>query len=355
MPTIDDVARACRVSKATVSKALDQRPGPREVSAATRARIIATATALGYEPAWRLRQRARRRSGNIGLVYAARSPVQSGVYDGFAHAVADALAADDRRLFFVPLSEDSTQWHRALTDQRIDGCLVIDPAPAAVDRLLAIAGVPTVLINQVSSLGIPQVRADDARAIHMLVAHCQDLGHRRLAYVMRPRLGHPSEQARQDAFRAAAPQGSPLWIEELAGIPVRCRGADAPTALIAYNAHDGIDIVRLLTASGLQVPRDITLVACDDTLEARLVQPALTVVDTPMLAMGVRAAEIVEELIEGRRQPGPDIIVLAGQLHIRGSSAPPPMAISARRGKAPPKAPMRAKAKQRRKPRRAHG
>jgi len=330
VPTIDDVARACRVSKGTVSKALDQRPGRREVSAATRARIIAVATDLGYEPAWRLRQRARRRSGNIGLVYAARSPVQTGVYDGFAHAVADALAQDDRRLLFVPLGADSTQWHRALTDQRIDGCLVIDPAPAEVNRLLAIAGVPTVLINQVSSLGIPQVRADDARAIQLLVAHCQALGHRRIAYVMRPRLGHPSEQERQAAFRTAAPRGSPLWIEELAGIPGRCRGADAPTALIAYNAHDGIDLLRLLTASGVRVPQDMTLVACDDTLEARLVQPALTVVDTPILAMGVRAAEIVEDLIEGRRQPGPDIIVLAGQLHIRESSGPPPVKKSVR-------------------------
>lgn len=322
MPTIDDVARACGVSKATVSKALDPRPGKRDIASATRSRIAAVAAALGYEPAWRLRQAARRRTGNVALIYAARVPVTNGAYEGFAEQVAEALAQDYRRLLFVPLIGEPTDWHRHITDQRFDGCLVVDPMPPHLDRLLAIAGVPAVLINQVSPLGIPQVRADDAHAVSLLVAHLRQLGHRRLAYVMRPRQGHASETVRRAAFETAAP-GAPVWITDLAGVPTRLRGPTAPTAIVAYNVHDAVDCMDYLLAARLRVPEDISLVCCDDTLHARLIRPALTVVETPLPAMGVTAVHLLEDLIAGHRQPGPHVVMHQGALIARASSAPP--------------------------------
>lgn len=46
-PTIDDIARAARVSTATVDRVLNQRPGVRGI---TRARVIAAARGIGYLP-----------------------------------------------------------------------------------------------------------------------------------------------------------------------------------------------------------------------------------------------------------------------------------------------------------------
>ena len=70
-PTISDVARAARVSVATVSYVINN--GPRPVTPETRARILATMQELGYEPNVSARRLRRQHNNVLGLAVAALS------------------------------------------------------------------------------------------------------------------------------------------------------------------------------------------------------------------------------------------------------------------------------------------
>src|SRR4051794_40954797 len=71
-PTIADVARRAGVSAAAVSFAVNDRPG---VSQGTRARILAAARDLGWQPSASARALTEARTRAVGLVLA-RSPEQ---------------------------------------------------------------------------------------------------------------------------------------------------------------------------------------------------------------------------------------------------------------------------------------
>src|SRR5213080_3854937 len=80
-PSILDVANHCRLSKATVSKALNAPVDSKLVSARTRARVQAAVKKLGYRPNWRAQALARRRSQAIAIMHSSRvGAVPRGVY-----------------------------------------------------------------------------------------------------------------------------------------------------------------------------------------------------------------------------------------------------------------------------------
>lgn len=326
VPTIDDVARLARVSKASVSKALDPRPDRCDLSAGTRARIIDAAARLEYRPRWRARALARRRGGSVGMLYADHAPPAGGVYERFAHTVATALATRGYRLLFVPMVGGSDECHRHLREQRIDGCIVVDPATAALMRIVAAAGMPAVLVNQRADGPLAQVLADDAQGAGLLVDHLVALGHHRIAYWETPRNGaHVSENLRRQAFAAAIAgraeavmRASPAaeFARELA---LRT----APTAVVAYNHADAFELLRELASVGARVPTDISLACFDEVPISALVDPPMTSVDVPMAAMGAAAADLVVDLIEARSEPGHRTVLVPERLIVRASTAAP--------------------------------
>jgi LacI family transcriptional regulator len=54
-----------------------------------------------------------------------------------------------------------------------------------------------------------------------------------------------------------------------------------------------IGALKACAAAGLNVPRDLSIVGCDDIEMARLVQPELTTVAVPARELGARAARIL--------------------------------------------------------------
>ena len=84
-PTINDVARLANVSKKTVSRVINNSP---LVRAATRARVAAIVSNLGFSPDPQARGLASRRSSLIGLICADPLPqsvveIQQGILDAF--------------------------------------------------------------------------------------------------------------------------------------------------------------------------------------------------------------------------------------------------------------------------------
>lgn len=193
--TINDVAARAGVSRGAVSLAFNNRPG---VSEATRVRIMAAVTELGWVPsqtAVKLSGSATGAADTVGLVIA-RPARQLGLepfYMEFISGV-ESVLEEHRCSLLLHLVRDATQeiavhreWWQA---RRIAGSILVDiqQNDPRVTELAAI-GLPAVAVGHPSLTGgFTSVWTDDEAAVHEAVRYLAALGHRRIARVG----GHPS-------------------------------------------------------------------------------------------------------------------------------------------------------------------
>src|SRR5688572_9870032 len=179
--TIEHVARAAGVSRATVSLVLRD---SREIPEVTKERVRAAMATIGYRPNRLAAGVAGARSHIVGLVV---TDLTFPLYAEIAVGVEETLETAGYSLI-VANSHESHQRERAHLDNllgyRADG-LLIAPVEGETEHLTALrdAGVPFVCINrELPELGADFCGADSYAAMRALVAYlCGDLGHRRIA------------------------------------------------------------------------------------------------------------------------------------------------------------------------------
>ncbi len=324
--TITALASRLGVSKATVSKALSPHPDRSDLAEDTRSRIQAAAARLGWTPDARRAARARRHLGNIGLVSQRAAPHAGGVYADMLDGLASALESTGRRLLFVPALH-TADWNRLLTDQRIDGAILMEPLGDDLVGHIMRERFPAVVLNLASPLALPQVCCDEAANLALAVAHLAHAGHRIIAFQHSPsRQPHYSVGERLTAFTsactAAGIHGVDVPLEALpfhrawVAQPVISR----PTAVIAYNHGDACELARVARAD---IPHRLSLVSCDDTETLAWLAPAITALTVPMRAMAGVAIERLIAEIEGRAVRSHAVMRVAGSLNCRGSVAAP--------------------------------
>lgn len=91
MATFKDIAKACGVSVATVSKALN---GHNDISQATKEKVREAARQLGYMPNSAARALKTNRTYNLGVLFV--DEAQSGLTHEFFGAVLDSIQAPRR-------------------------------------------------------------------------------------------------------------------------------------------------------------------------------------------------------------------------------------------------------------------
>jgi len=97
---------------------------------------------------------------------------------------------------------------------------------------------------------------------------------------------------------------------------------ERPTALVCMNTMLALMAVHELHARGMRVPDDVSVMGFDDPGYARLIRPALTVVDVPFVQIGARAAGMVLERLDAPDAPARHL-TLEERLIVRDSTAPP--------------------------------
>ncbi len=327
--TITALARRLGLSKSTVSKALSPHPDRGDVGAATRERVRAAAARLGWTTDEQRSARARRRVGNIGLVFQRTAPLSDSMYGNLLDGLGQAMAVRQRRLLFVPALHDS-DWPRLLCDQRIDGALLMEPIGTGLVRTVSQERFPAVLINQESGGPIPQVLCDDARSIGLAVDRLVLAGHRRLALLRSPnRRGHYSVRERRAGFLAAC-QRHGVHGEDLAHEAAPFAAAwrqrqvgTRATAVVCYNHQDALELLSAAASLRIAVPQDLSLISADDL-------GILTLMPTPVTALAVDVATLAEtavsllcELIAGRRVMANTVVRIPATLIERATVASP--------------------------------
>lgn len=332
--TIHDVAARAGVSQPTASLVLSNHPRAR-VAAATRQRVLDAAAALGYRPNVVARSLTHRRSFALGIVVPdIRNPFVADVIAGAERVAADAgyvvLLCDQS-------ARDVRQHLEVLVSRQIDGVL-LDAVGASGLPAEALAGVQVVLIDEPSNRW-PGIATDAFAAGRLAAEHLLALGHREIGFVGPAADVHAfrmRERGFVTALRAAGVAlNSDWWRRAPATV---AGGRDAmrhllarvarPTAVFCANDLMAMGAVKQCLTAGVSLPRDLSIVGCDDIELARYVTPELTTVAVPARELGARAARLLLQLIDRTPQRVQVARPLPVRLVPRGTSGAAPRAVS---------------------------
>jgi DNA-binding LacI/PurR family transcriptional regulator len=322
--TLQDLATECGVAVSTVSRALTR---PDRVSESTRARIVAAAERLGYEPSVAGRALSSGRTQTIGLMVPdVTNPYFFGIIRGtqsqlraagYAHVLVDTEES-------AALEEESLRRLRRSCDGVILAASRLGAEEiAAWDRVL-----PLVLLNR-SVEGVASVEVDSPDGARQALDHLVSLGHRRIAYVRGP-AGSGPDRHRREVLGATAPRyGADLVVTD----PFAPTSASGPaaadtvlrlgaTACIVFNDLMAISMLRRFADRGVDVPGAMSVVGCDDIFGADFCNPPLTTVTVPTERPARTAAALLLDRLRTGRRISPER-PLPAHLTIRESSAPP--------------------------------
>ncbi|MFD5205232.1 LacI family DNA-binding transcriptional regulator [Streptomyces sp. NPDC058375] len=352
-PTLEDVARAAGVSRATVSRVIN---GVRNVDPVIQEAVRHAVSVTGYTPNRAARSLVTRRADAIALVVsgagvepaAAEEPEDTGApWDGssftaqvfadpfFGRVVTGVVNYLRPRgmhpvLMFAETARAREEVVAYLRQGSADGALVVsthaeDPLPA----LIAEAGLAAVLFAR-PARPVPVSYVDLAHqdGARLAAEHLLGRGCRRMATISGP-LDVPAGQARLMGFRDAMARHGHAYVPTVEGQFTQESGEAAMERLLAEHPDlDGVfaanDLMALgachvLREHGRSVPGDVAVVGFDDSSAALACRPPLTTVRQPVEGM---AAEMTRLLLDRLARPDGPVtsVIFEPELVVRGSA-----------------------------------
>jgi LacI family transcriptional regulator len=333
--TITDVAAEAGVHPSTVSRVLNGHPSS-SIRPETRQRVVLAADRLGYRPSVLARNLRLQRTLTLGmLVPDITNPFFSSIIKG-----AEDAARERGYNLILCNSEDEPErvatYLRVLRQGQVDGMLIASSQMADA----TVAGLreddfPFVLLNRaVRGKDDLAVVVDNHAAAAEVVAYLASLGHRRIGHIAGPQ-NTTTGVERRNGYRATVRR---LGLADEPGLIVAAdafseqggyralgtmlAGGARPSAIFGANDLIAIGMLQRLRELGLDVPQDISVVGFNDIPLAGLLQPALTTVRVPQLGMGIVAARLLIDRLQGRPITN-GRVTLPTELVIRASSGAP--------------------------------
>lgn len=332
MASLKDIAKACGVSTATVSKALNDH---NDIGRETKEYIRKTAKEMGYSPNLSARALKTNRTYGIGVLFV--DDAMSGLKHDYFSSVLDSFKRTAEKsgydITFINSCRNRPGRMTYLEHSRyrgFDGVVLacIDFKDPEVIELVQ-SDIPVVTIDYIFNNRIA-VLSDNVAGMRDLLEYIYGMGHRRIAYIhgvdsavtgkrlssfysTAEKLGLeiPDEYIREAAYRDS--EAAYKVTNELLELK------DVPTCIIYpddYAAFGGINAIR---HKGLRIPEDISVAGYDGIGAARRLDPQLTTIGQDAEQIGCVAARELIRLIERPKTTIIDRIVIQGHL-IEGKS-----------------------------------
>ena len=327
--TIKDVAKAAKVSIATVSRALN---GFENVTEETRRHVCAVALRLGYIPHEGARSLSSRRTRCVGAVL---PDLYGEFFSELIRGIDRVARAQGLHLLLSCSHGDVAEVTAALRAMRgrVDGLLVMSPH---VDSELLGKNLhptmPTVLMNtrdgadRYSSLVV-----DNYGGACAMVRHLVGRGHRRIAMIAGPEANFDARERLAGYTDTLAELLPKARAQVLRGDFTEESGyragrqlvsmSERPDAIFAANDMMAIGCLFALNEGRLAVPGDIALAGFDDIPIARYVSPPLTTVRVRIAELGELALERLMLAISEAGHDKHSIQRLRTELVVRSSCA----------------------------------
>ncbi len=306
--TIKEIAELAGVSKATVSRVINGKPG---VNPETRKKVEQVIQAHSYAPNLVARGLSLRQTGNIGLIVAHSAKRLSShlFFLEFLQGVSRYLTKKGIRLTLMTADSEEDYESSCLNMAQggfVDGAIILGIRKN--DRRLKYflkTGVPFVTVGR--PIGYPKadyVDSDNQGGAKMATEYLLRLGHKEILFINGPR-DHVASIARERGYREAftahgiAVNDQYIVHEDFSfesGYEtVRAALAQGQKLSAVFAASDltAMGAATALKEAGLRVGKDVSVVGFDDIPYAPLFDPPLTTVHQPIQKMGQETGRLI--------------------------------------------------------------
>lgn len=326
-PTMKDIAKRMNLSVTTVSKVIN---GHSDISEETKQKVFQTIEEMGYVQNYMAANLRRSKGNMVALVL---SDISTPFFSRVIRSYVDTLsAAGYQTLIFGSYENPDKEYEfiRQLSSLHVAG-IILDVAKDSTRSIPALkeAEIPYVLSNRyINEEEGPIVASDNIQAGYLATRHliARKPG-RPVICVDGPRNVSPSV-ARLNGYRQALREaGMPFeecyvfrdhyGLQDAFDVCESIvKTVEPPFSVFCSTDLIAMGVLRGLHAQGLCMPGDVGVIGVDDIEMAAYLTPALSTVSLPKELIGEQSAEILINLMEGRKVEQP-IRFLAPELIVR--------------------------------------
>ena len=309
--TLTDIANICGVSKATVSRVINNKP--QGVGKETKSRILKTIEELNYRPNLLARCVARSCSKMIGLII---PDIGNLFFPSLVRGVDDYISSKGYTLLLCNTDHDPEKEKVALlsmVDHRADGVILV--SGVSNENFLTDFkkyNMPLVLIGRTFDMHLSDasVTGDNEKGAKTAVEHFLGTGNKRIAYFDGV-AGVAGHMHRLKGYKAALDEASipydPAIVQTKdfsieAGIKMitgLVKSGVPFDAVLAGSDLIAIGVIKGLQSLGIKVPDDIEVIGFDDIPLASIFEPQLSTVFKPHYEIASLASEFLIDKING--------------------------------------------------------
>lgn len=332
--TIADIARMAGVSKATVSRVINNNPDG--MSDHVRKRIRDIIESVGYQPNMIARSLVTASPKEIALII---PDIANPFYPALLRGLEDYAQKNAYTVFVCNTDGDVNKEEEYLlkfAEKRIDGIILTSYANEYSKHNL----------NRIQSFAMPKIvmldyrndvldysaliQCDNIYGGYVAVRHLLEQGRRKIVHIT-GKMHMLAVIDRLVGYRKALEEFGLLYDETLVhfGQFAIESGEEMAEKLLSTNREfDAIfcgndliamGVISLLNKNGKRVPEDVAVVGFDNTFFSRILSPSLTTVDQNAYEQGRLAAETLISIIEGNPiEKSP--VLIKPELIIRNSS-----------------------------------
>lgn len=331
MVSIKDVSLKCKVSVATVSKALNDHS---DISESTKEYVKKVAKEMGYYPNSSARALKTNRTYNIGVLF--MDEAQSGFTNEYFAKVLDSFKIEVEKkgydITFISkhIGHKNMSYYEHSKYRGVDGVVIacIDFSDQGVVELIK-GELPVVTIDHVFN-NRTAITSDNTNGIKAIIHYLHQMGHRKIAYihgaessVTQNRVGSFYKTLAElgieipDEYVKSGIYHDPDTTEKLTKELLELK--DRPTCIIFPDDFSTIGGINIIKEYGLSIPDDISIVGYDGIILSQVLYPKLTTIQQDTVTLGSKAAEKLIAMIENPKVSIIERIVVEGKL-IKGSS-----------------------------------
>lgn len=322
-PTIYSLAAELQLSPSTVSRAFSR---PEKVRPEVRERILKAAAEVDYHPHAAARSLATGRTGLVGVLV---PDITNPFFPPLLHSLRWMATSYGMEVMFIDSGETVRSEERLVSQVRhqVDAFIMASPR-SPVEALVAAAGsTPVTFINRTHP-GFSATYCDDDDALFAATGHLSALGHSRIALVEGPERSWSGQRRAAAVVAAAAEIGVELVSAGHFQASFEGGRQSAPAlarsgarAALVFDDVMACGVIAGLSEMGFIVPRDFSLIGCDDVPFAAMLTPQLTTITAPVAQMASTAVELMwaglQEAAAARQ-----VIPHRSSLTVRGTTAP---------------------------------
>ena len=331
MVTLKDIARECKVSFSTVSKALKGSP---EISFETTEFIQKKAHEMGYHPNIAARSLRTNRTYDIGVIFEDKTGA------GFQHQYFATIISGIQKVAFSKgyemtfVSGDSTKnydYYSHALARNYDGVAILsaDFTSSGVKALVS-SEIPTVTLDYFYDIDHAAVMSDYSAGIKELLEFVISQGHRKIAMVHGEKTWVTDERIAtfKKVCNAHGIDVPPEYFAEglyhdpvtsSAGTEVFLGLPEPPTCIFYPDDYAALGGIRELNSHGLKPGADISIVGYDGIALTSMMIPPLTTYEQNGETIGRTMAEALLAKIENPAEFEPKKEMISGRL-IKGGT-----------------------------------